>query len=93
MVRKRTRSLLEEFDDMLSSDKEAIIESRASHIIESAIKLINTIKENYDTQFSDELERRFLLSIKNQDYDKFLKGIRRIQASKLKVVEGKNSEN
>jgi hypothetical protein len=75
---KRTRSILEEIDNtIVRGDKESVIESRANHIINSAINLINLIRETYDPEIANELERRFLNSIRGQDVAKFNRGIRK----------------
>ena len=79
-MQKRTRSILDELDSMLShKDKDDLVESRAGHIIQGAINLINYIKENYDTEIAQELERRLLNSIKSQDISKFTRGIKKIK--------------
>jgi hypothetical protein len=71
---------LEELDSLkIQKDKNAIIESRAQHVIQGAINLINFIKENYNSDQADELERRLLNSIRNQDSSKFSRGMKRIQ--------------
>lgn len=80
ILQKRTRSILDELDSMLShKDKDDLVESRAGHIIQGAINLINYIKENYDTEIAQELERRLLNSIKSQDISKFTRGIKKIK--------------
>ena len=64
-MKRHTRSLLEELNDIaVKKDTEAIIESRAAHVIDSAISLIESIKENFDPETAYELERRLLNSIK-----------------------------
>lgn len=79
-MQKRTRSILDELDNMLAyKDKDNLVESRASHVIQGAINLINYIKENYDTETALELERRLLNSIRSQDVTKFTRGIRKIK--------------
>lgn len=79
-MQKRARSILEELDNLaLHKDKENLVESRANHVIQGAINLINYIKENYDPAQAEELERRLLNSIKGQDASKFVRGIRRIR--------------
>ena len=78
-MQRKTRSILEELDSLkIQKDKNAIIESRAQHVIQGAINLINFIKENYNTEQADELQRRLLNSIRNQDTTKFSRGIKRI---------------
>jgi hypothetical protein len=80
ILQKRTRSILDELDNLLAhKDKDNLVESRASHVIQGAINLINYIKENYDTETALELERRLLNSIRSQDVTKFTRGIRRIK--------------
>lgn len=77
-MQKRTRSILEDLDDLLiHRDKENLLESRANNIITGAINLINTIRESYDAETAGELERRFLNAIKGQDPAKFARGIRK----------------
>jgi len=93
-VQKRTRSLLEELNDFAAKkDRESALESRAIHIIDSAINLLGLIRENFDTETAYELERRFLNSIKGADSSKFVRGVRKLRDSKetarnLKLVEG-----
>lgn len=79
-MQKKARSILEELDNLaLHKDKENLVESRANHVIQGAINLINYIKENYSSEQAEELERRLLNSIKGQDASKFTRGIRRIR--------------
>lgn len=93
-MKRHTRSLLEELNDIsIKKDTEAVIESRATHVIDSAINLINSIKENFDPETAYELERRLLNSIKAADPAKFTRGIRKLRDSKetarhLKLIEG-----
>jgi len=76
---KRTRSILDELDNHLAmKDKQHLIESRAGHVIQGAINLINTIRESYGEEEAAELERRLINSIRSQDPVKFTRGIRRI---------------
>jgi len=60
-------------------DRNLVIESRANHIISSAINLIQMIKENYDPELADELERRLINSIRGRDASKFARGLRKIR--------------
>ncbi len=79
-MQKRTRSILDELAHLpVSKDKENLVESRAGHVIQGAINLINYIKENYTAEQADELERRLLNSIRSQDPNKFARGIRRFR--------------
>lgn len=79
-MQKRTRSILDELAQMpVSKDRENLVESRASHVIQGAINLINYIKEHYDSDQAAELERRLLNSIRTQDPTKFARGVRRFR--------------
>ena len=82
-MRKSTRSILQELNDIgISRDTDLIIESRGSNIIQSAINLLDLIRENYDIETATELERRFINSIKGSDPNKFKRGVKKIQESK-----------
>ena len=77
---KKTRSLLEELDTLrIQRDRENLVESRANHVIQGAINLIAFIRENYDPDQADELERRLINSIRGQDPNKFSRGVKRIK--------------
>ena len=79
-MQKRARSILDELDTLLvHKDRENLVESRAAHIMQGAINLINYIRENYDPVQADELERRLLNSIRTQDPDKFKRGVRKMR--------------
>jgi hypothetical protein len=82
-MRKSTRSILQELSDIgISRDTNLVIESRGSNLIESAINLLELIRENYDLETAAELERRFINSIKSGDTNKFKRSIKRIQENK-----------
>ena len=93
-MKRATRSLLEELNSITEKHhSEAIIESRATHVIDSAINLIKLIKENYSPEQAYELERRLINSIKGADSAKFVRSIRRLRDSKetakgLTIIEG-----
>lgn len=80
-MQKRARSILDELDTMLvHKDRENLVESRASHVIQGAINLINYIRENFDAEQAGELERRLINSIRTQEPEKFQRGIRRMRS-------------
>jgi len=84
-LRKHTRSILEELTSIsVQRDKENLIESRANNVITSAINLMNYIKEHYDAETADELERRLLNSIRSQDPAKFTRKVRSIRETAKK---------
>lgn len=74
----KLKSILEELENLpLKKDKCNIVESRASHVIQSAVNLINFIRESYDQATAEELEKRLINSIRTQDPAKFVRGIRK----------------
>lgn len=93
-MKRQTRSLLEELNDIaVKKDTETVIESRAVHVINSAINLIGLIKENFEPDAAYELERRLLNSIKGSDPAKFTRGIRKLRDNRhlknnLKIIDG-----
>lgn len=79
-MQKKARSILDELDTLLvQKDRENIVESRATHVIQGAINLINYIRENFDAEQAGELERRLINSIRTQEPEKFKRGVRRIR--------------
>lgn len=82
-MKKSTRSILQELNELgINRNKDLVIESRGTNLIESAINLLALIRESYDIETSSELERRFINAIKGSDPAKFKRGIKRIQESK-----------
>lgn len=82
-MRKSTRSILQELNDLgISRNKDLVIESRGSNLIDSAINLLSLIKENYDIETAAELERRFLNAIRSGDGAKFKRGMQKIYESR-----------
>ena len=99
-MQKNTKSLLEELSSMpLHQDKEEVVESRASHILESTIRLITYIRENFDPDTAFKLEKKFNSAIKNMDASKFSKGVARIKENQdikqnvLKIKDGEYRED
>lgn len=74
-----TRSILQELNEMASiRNKDLLIESRGTNVINSAINLIESLYNNYTPEQADELERRLINAIKGKDTSKFTRGIRKI---------------
>lgn len=75
---KRPSTILEEIKKFSPSQlEEERLDSRANHIIQSAINMIDKLTESYDEETSQMLKRRFLNSIKTKDPEKFSRAIRR----------------
>ena len=99
-MQKHTRSILDELSNVsFTKDKENVVESRASHIIESAIRLMTYIRENFDSETAFKLEKKFHGAIKNMDSNKFTKGVARIKENQdiknnvLKIKDGDYKED
>ena len=93
-MKRSTRSLLEELNSIsIKKNSDAVIESRATHVIDSAINLLSVIREQYSPEDAYELERRLINSIKGSDPSKFVRSIRRLRDNKetaknLKIIDG-----
>ncbi len=82
-MQKKTRSILEELSSVrVNKEPENFVESRAGHIIDSAINLVNYIRENFDEQTAYLLEKKFNAAIKNLDSSKFSRGVTRVKELK-----------
>ena len=94
-MQKRTRSILEELSSarINKEDPEHFVESRATHIIDSAINLVQYIREHFDEQTAYQLEKKFNSAIKNLDGNRFSRGVTKIRELKdvknsLTITEG-----
>jgi hypothetical protein len=91
-----TRSILQELNEMAEvRNQDALLESRATNIINSAINLLESMRKQYTPEAADELERRLINAIRGQDPAKFTRGIRKIAESRRaeqKLLESKNNE-
>ena len=76
---RKSRSILEELNQIsIDRDRNHVVESRAEHIINSAIHLIEQIETYYNTDDAKDLTNRLVNSIKGKDFNKFSRGIRKI---------------
>lgn len=93
-MKLRTRSILQELNSIAEvRSTDALIESRATNIINSAINLLESMHKHYEPEQADELERRLINAIKGQDPSKFVRGVRRIseeRRQKRKLEESKD---
>jgi hypothetical protein len=81
-MQKKTRSLLEELDAMyIERDQRHVIESRASNVIASAIRLLEQIDESYTPEQAENLNRKLINAIKLRDPGKFTRTVRKTDAN------------
>jgi FPC/CPF motif-containing protein YcgG len=82
-MQKKTRSILEELDTIYSerysqlNERRYIVESRASNVIASAVRLLEQIEELYDADQAENLQRKLLNAIRLRDPNKFARSVRR----------------
>ena len=82
IMQKRTRSILEELDSIYEEryeqrDRRYIIESRASNVIASTVRLIEQIESAYPPDQAENLVRKLLNAIRAKDPGKFIRIVRR----------------
>jgi hypothetical protein len=72
----RFNNLLKELETMpTQSGQHSLVEARASHVISSAVNLMNLIETLYSTELAEDLVDRLIKSIKNRDEIKFKRKI------------------
>ena len=81
-MQKKTKSILEELDTLYEEkyaerDRRHIIESRASNVIASAIRLIEQIESEYAPEQAENLTRKLLNAIRTKDTGKFSRSVKR----------------
>ena len=82
-MKKRTKSLLEEINNIApSKDKAQLLESRGVNALSSMINLLEMIEETYDADIAQDLQKRMVLSLKNRDPSRFVRGIKKMRDSK-----------
>lgn len=84
-MQKKTKSILEELDAIYTEknenrDRRHIIESRASHVISSAIRLVEQIESAFPADQAENLTRKLLNAIRDKDATKFVRTVRRTDA-------------
>jgi len=90
-MKRKTRSLLEELNDFaVTKHAENVVESRANHVIESAINIVEMIRSSFESETAQDLEKRFYNSIKSGDPAKFMRGIKKIKAGQRTELDDAN---
>ena len=82
-MQKKTRSIFEELDGIYTErykkleEREYVVESRASNVIASAVRLMEQIEDLYDAEQAENLHRKLLNAIRLRDPNKFSRSVRR----------------
>ena len=81
-MKSTTKSILQELNEVgLHRDPNMILETRGVNLIQSAINLFELISDNYPPEIAEDLERKFLNSIKLRDSNKFKRSLKRKKSS------------
>mgnify|MGYP001164739258 CR=1 FL=1 len=82
-MQKKTRSIFDELDGIYNErykqleEREYVVESRASNVIASAVRLMEQIEELYTAEQAENLQRKLLNAIRARDPGKFSRSVRR----------------
>jgi len=80
-MQKKTKSILEELDSLyIERDRQSVIETRASNLIQTAIRLLEQIDAEYSPEQAENLQRKLLNAIRHRDTGKFSRSVRRTHA-------------
>lgn len=80
---KQFKSIIDELNTYVPiKNKNLIIEGRAQQVIASARHLIKLVEESFDADTAEDLTKRLLSAIKNDDSEKFCRKIRQIREPK-----------
>ena len=78
----KINSFIDELDKFVpAKSKHTVIESRASHIIASAINLVQQIRESYSEEDAQDLIKRLHRSIISEDQRKFARKIKDLKGT------------
>ncbi len=74
-----TKTLLEELTGSIpQKETTQVIEIRGSHVIASALNLIESIQHQFGKKIAEEMERRLISSIKSKSNAKFARGAKQL---------------
>ena len=74
------KNIIDELDAIVpAKSKHTVIESRATHLIASAINLVRLIIETYPDEQAEDLVKRLHRSIMSEDDKKFTRKIKEIR--------------
>lgn len=84
-MKKRTRSLLEEINNLSpTKDRINILESRGTNAISAIMNVLEMVDANYSEEDAQDIQKRIMLSIKNRDPERFNRGIKNLRNKKWK---------
>lgn len=86
-MKHHTRSILQElqeYSQTTANAKELIIEDRAKHAIAEATDIIQEINSNFDDDVAQDLEKRFINSIRTGVANKFIRAVKKLKEAKDK---------
>ena len=79
----KMRSIVDELSAYIPpKNKEAFLEGRAQQVIASARNLIELVENNYSPEVAEDLTKRLLSAIKNNDSEKFCRKVRQVRESR-----------
>ena len=79
----KQKSIIEELDTLLPvKNKHSVIESRAAHVITSAIHLVELLHSNYEPAVAEDLTKRLAKSILLKESTKFMRKLNQVKKGK-----------
>lgn len=83
-MNSKTRGILQELITYRPSEKDTLdmLDARAMHVIESAISLLDEIKDELGAEEAELLEKRFYSSLRNSDVSRFNRAIQKIKGDR-----------
>jgi flagellar biosynthesis/type III secretory pathway protein FliH len=77
---KNAKTIIDELGHLVPiKNKHTVMEARATHVISSAINLIETLKANYDSELAEDLTKRLIRAILQEDPQKFHRKLNQIK--------------
>ena len=77
---KNAKSIIDELGHLVPvKNKHTVVEARATHVITSAINLIETLKVNYPPELAEDLTKRLMRAILQEDPAKFHRKLNQIK--------------
>lgn len=77
---KNAKSIIDELGHLVPvKNKHTVVEARATHVITSAINLIETLKVNYPPELAEDLTKRLMRAILQEDPSKFHRKLNQIK--------------